>query len=210
MVSPAEIKDMSGWQIGKTQKGENDPVIKVFIGGSRKITTLPSSITARIDKIIEGHLTVLVGDAFGADRCVQQYLAEKKYENVLVFCTGEFCRNNVGNWRIRTVLPTADEKGFDFYAVKDLQMAREADYGFMIWDATSSGTLNNILNLLDERRSVLVFFSPDQSFHTIRNAEDLSALLAQCGTRTVTTFERKLRLSKRLSRSRGVAQTVVR
>ncbi len=183
-------------------------MIKVFIGGSRKTATLLSSIAARIDKIIEGHFTVLVGDASGADKCVQQYLAEKKYENVLVFCTGDVCRNNVSNWKTKTVSASPSEKGFDFYAVKDLQMAREADYGLMIWDATSRGTLNNILNLLDERRHVLVFFSPDQSFHTIRNAEDLSALLAKCGKQTIATLEKKLQLSKRLSRSRETTQTV--
>lgn len=175
-------------------------MIKVFIGGSRKVVILPSSITARIDKVIEGNLTILIGDAYGADKCVQQYLAEKKYEKVLVFCAGRVCRNNLGNWRTRAVSAVANEKGFDFYALKDLQMAREADYGFMIWDATSRGTLNNILNLMGEGRNVLVFFSPDRSFHTIRNTEDLSALLAKCGKQTIAILEAKLNLSKRLGR----------
>ena len=177
-------------------------MIKVFIGGSRKIAKLPLSVAARIDNIIEGNFSILIGDAYGVDKCVQQYLAEKQYDNVRVFCTGNVCRNNLGNWKRKAVSADADEKGFDFYALKDLQMAREADYGFMIWDAKSRGTLNNILNMLDESRNVLVFFSPDESFHTIRNADDLSTLLAKCGKPALAIFEEKLDLSKRLGRSR--------
>jgi len=181
---------------------------KVFIGGSRAITSLHPSIAARMDNVIDGNFTVLVGDANVVDRCIQKYLAERKYENVLVFCTGRVCRNNVGNWKTTSVSADANERGFDFYALKDLQMAREADYGFMIWDAKSRGTLNNILNLLGESRNVLVFFSPARSFHTIRNAEDLSALLAKCGKQALATFTAKLQLSKRLPRSSETAQPV--
>ncbi|MCI0390539.1 MAG: hypothetical protein MOB07_17480 [Acidobacteria bacterium] len=153
-------------------------MINVFIGGSRKITKLPLSVAARIDNIIERNFTVIVGDAYGVDRCVQQYLAEKQYQNVEVFHTGDVCRNNVGKWKTKAVSADAHEKGFDFYTLKDLQMAREADYGLMIWDAKSKGTLNNIVNLLARSKKVLVFFSPDKSFHTIRTDKDLSTLLA--------------------------------
>jgi len=149
-------------------------MIKVFIGGSRKITKLSSSIATRIDNIIACNFAILVGDANGVDQCVQKYLAEKQYENVLVFHSGNACRNNIGKWKTKAVSAGANKKGFEFYAVKDLQMAREADYGFMVWDGRSRGTLNNILNLLGRRKNVLVFFSPDQSFHTIRNVEDIT------------------------------------
>jgi SHS2 domain-containing protein len=96
------------------------------------------------------------------------------------------------------VSPNAGEKGFDFYTLKDREMAREADYGFMVWDGKSRGTLNNIVNLLSETKSTLLFFSPEESFHTLRNAEDLSALLTKCGKRTLAIFEKKLELSRRL------------
>jgi SHS2 domain-containing protein len=79
-------------------------------------------------------------------------------------------------------------------------MAREADYGIMVWDGKSKGTLNNVLNLLSENKGALVFFSPEESIHTIRNAEDLSALLSKCGERALMIFEEKLALSKRLGR----------
>jgi hypothetical protein len=175
-------------------------MIKVFIGGSQSITKLPTTVASRIDKIVEGDFTVLIGDASGVDACVHRYMAEKAYANALVFCTG-VCRNNAGGWHTIVVSANAGEKGFDFYALKDREMAREADYGFMVWDGKSKGTLNNVLNLLSENKSTLVFFSPEESFYTIRKAEDLSALLAKCGARDLAIFEEKLDLSKRLGRS---------
>jgi hypothetical protein len=151
-------------------------MIKVFMGGSIGITKLPLSVASRIDNMIENHFTVLIGDAYGIDRCVQQYLAERHHKNVLVFHAGDICRNNIGNWSTKAIWPIANERGFAFYALKDLQMAREADYGFMVWNGASKGTLNNIRNLLINGKKVLVFLSSDQSFHTVRNAEDLSAI----------------------------------
>src|SRR5262245_54848475 len=112
-------------------------MIRVFISGSRKITILPSLVAARIDRIIDGGLAVLIGDAPGADTCVQQYLADKRYKNVIVFHTGDRCRNNVSHWESRSVPASSCESGIDFYAVKDLAMTREADYGLMIWNANS-------------------------------------------------------------------------
>lgn len=174
---------------------------KVFIGGSRNIRKLSSSVTARIDNIIERKFIILVGDAYGADTCIQRYLAEKQYENVVVFHAGHVCRNNIGNWETRAVPANFNQKGFEFYAVKDFEMARASDYGLMIWDAISKGTLNNVLNLLNEGRTVLVFFAPDQSFHTIRNPKTLSSLLLKCSEQALTIFEEKLGLSKRLIQS---------
>jgi hypothetical protein len=176
-------------------------MVKVFIGGSQSIRKLPASVAARIDNIVGGGFTVLIGDARGADTCVQKYLAEKAYANALVFCTGA-CRNNAGGWKTIVISANAGERSFDFYALKDREMASEADYGLMVWDGKSKGTLNNVLNLLDENKSALVFFSPEESFHTIRNAEDISAILAKCNKRALAIFEEKLGLSKRLGCSR--------
>ncbi len=115
-------------------------MVKVFIGGSQSIRKLPTPVAARIDNIVERDFTVLIGDANGADTCVQKYLAEKGHAYALVFCTG-VCRNNVGGWKTVVVSANAGERGFDFYALKDREMAREVDYGFMVWDGRSKGTL---------------------------------------------------------------------
>lgn len=168
----------------------------VFIGGSRKITKLAPPVKERIDNIVNNGFTVLVGDADGADSCVQQYLADHHYGNVIVFCMEGACRNNIGNWNVRSIKSQTDKKGFDFYAVKDMQMAQEASYGFMIWDAKSNGTLNNMINLLKREKKVLVYFSPEDSFYTLINFRSLSDLLAKCDQKTLEKFDRKLAIKQ--------------
>lgn len=113
-----------------------------------------------------------------------------------MFCTGNRCRNNVGQWETRNVAVDKHRKGFSFYVVKDLQMAEEATYGFMIWDAKSKGTLNNVLNLLRLEKKILVYFAPTQSFQTVRTVDDLRALLAMCDQQDVAMFEKELSLQQ--------------
>ena len=165
---------------------------KVFIGGSRKLTRLPSQVKNRIENIIQNNFIILVGDANGTDKCVQNYLADNNYEFVIVFCMAGACRNNVGAWETRNVVADTNEKGFSFYTIKDLEMAKEASYGFMIWDGKSKGTLNNIVNLLKRDKKVLVYFSPDKAFYTLCSFHDLSSLLAKCDKKSLELFEKKL------------------
>ena len=68
----------------------------VFVAGSRALSKLNVPVKERLDNIIAKQLTVLVGDANGADKAVQRHLAERHYEHVFVYCT-EVCRNNLGN-----------------------------------------------------------------------------------------------------------------
>ena len=73
---------------------------------------------------------ILVGDANGADKAVQRYLAaDKAYTNVLVHCMENHCRNNVGNWPICEVAAPRGARGFDYYSLKDRAMAEAAEYG---------------------------------------------------------------------------------
>ena len=59
--------------------------IKVFIGGSRRVSRLDAPVRVRLDKIVEKGLPVIIGDANGADKAVQQYLFSKHYDKVEVF-----------------------------------------------------------------------------------------------------------------------------
>ena len=76
---------------------------KVFIGGSRRVTRLPSVVRQRIDRMITQKLPIVIGDANGADKAVQAYLASHGYGAVEVFCVRGSCRNNLGGWKIREV-----------------------------------------------------------------------------------------------------------
>jgi hypothetical protein len=73
------------------------------------------------------------------------YLADRPYPNVLVHCIEDPCRNNVGNWPTRQLVPPHGAKGFDYYSVKDRAMAQAASFGLMLWDGKSKGTVNNVV-----------------------------------------------------------------
>jgi len=173
-------------------------MIKVFFGGSRRIGRLNQALKERADSIISKGYLFLLGDANGADRAMQQYLAEKNYKNVVVFCMGDSCRNNVGSWTARNIRTERNNKDFNYYSIKDAIMSDEADYGFMIWDGKSKGTLNNILNLAERNKKVLVYFSPAKSFYTLTSPRDLPELLRQCGPVAAKEFDRSIKLSQRL------------
>lgn len=117
--------------------------MKVFVSGSISIKNLPQIAKIKLDKIMEQNLTVIVGDANGIDSLVQKYLADKTYSNVNVYHSGNYIRNNIGNWSTVTV-PSQNLTGRALYTLKDKQMARDADFGMMIWDGQSKGTKANI------------------------------------------------------------------
>ena len=170
---------------------------KVFYGGSRKVTRLNRAIKERADNIVAKGFEVLIGDANGADKAMQKYLADKGYQNVTVFCMSGTCRNNLGNWQTKIVVSTRNKKDFHYFATKDKEMSDKADYGFMVWDGKSKGTLNNIVNLLQDNKNVLVYFSPDKKFFTLKGPPALDNLLQKCDPVNVRRFNHALRISER-------------
>src|SRR5271157_1444162 len=105
---------------------------KVFVAGSRRLSRLNTDVKSRLDNIMEKGFTVVVGDANGADKAVQQYLAGRGYQQVVVFCMSGKCRNNVGHWPTREIGATPGARGFAYFSTKDRAMGEEADYGLML------------------------------------------------------------------------------
>jgi hypothetical protein len=171
--------------------------MNVFIGGSRAVSKLNVVIRARIDDLVKRGCTIFIGDANGADKAVQQYLAKCEYANVVVFCMEE-CRNNIGSWPARNIQPPNDRKDFSYYAAKDIVMAKEAHCGLMLWDAKSKGTLQNMLNLIGAGKRTLVYFAPTKDFHVLATEQDLQALLARCEKRYLDSAARGLGLKTSL------------
>ena len=170
--------------------------MKVFIGGSRHIKQLNRMIKERLNNIINNKYTILLGDANGADKAVQSFLHEMQYNNVLVYCSGNNCRNNLGKWKVINVPTPSNLRGNKFYMVKDATMAKSADYGFMLWDGKSPGTLNNIFNLVIDKKKTLIYYSPEKKFFTISKLSDIEKLLIKCDTLDLIRFEKKINLSK--------------
>lgn len=178
----------------------------VFVSGSRKISRLNEEIRHRLQNIVDKQFSVIIGDANGADKALQKYFSEIHYKNVVVFCSGNSCRNNLGNWNIKHVFVDLNLKGRDFYTQKDKEMAAEADYGFVLWDGKSPGSLNNILELLKKNKKALVYFSPDREFFLVSKLEDAQILLAKCDQASLTKISSKIKLSSTIQEIEGLAQ----
>ena len=71
-------------------------------------------------------------------------------------------------------------------------MVDDADYGLMLWDGESKGTLNSVINMIRQNKSVVVYLAPKKVFQNLRSPEDVAALLSQCDRANVQRFEREL------------------
>jgi len=152
----------------------------IFIGGSRHVWRLPAEIQHRLDNVINSGHRVIVGDANGADKAVQKYFHDASYDKVTVFCSGGSFRNNLGHWQTRKVDAPKNLKGFQFYAAKDREMAREADFGLMIWDGKSPGTVLNVLRLVRAGKIAVLFSVLEKRAFNIKTKTDLDSFLSGC------------------------------
>lgn len=178
----------------------------VFISGSRKISRLNKEIKDRLKNVITQQFEVVVGDANGADKAVQQFLLDENYLHVTVFCSGNACRNNVGNWKVSNIQVDPKLKGRDFYTKKDKEMADIADYGFVLWDGKSPGSYSNIMELLKRNKKALVYFSPEKSFLTVNKLDDANGLLRKCDTVSQDEIRKKIKLPSLVKEIEGMAQ----
>lgn len=148
----------------------------IFIAGPRAVKTLNKEVKERLNNIINNNFTIVVGDANGIDKQIQMYCHSMNYKNVQVFASNGKARNNIGQWEVKRVDVSPSVTGFDFYAAKDLEMAKKADYGFMIWNGKSKGTLNNIVNLIKMEKKVLVYLTTVKNFYTVNTFEEIEML----------------------------------
>lgn len=143
--------------------------MKVFIAGARKISRLDKNILRKLQNMLNSGIDILVGDANGVDKAIQQYFFDNSYNNVYIYATNGITRNNLGNWQVVNVETKQQRKDFSFYTVKDKKMANDCDYGFMIWNGESKGTLNNMVNLTKLDKKVVVYFAPENIFYMINS-----------------------------------------
>jgi probable addiction module antidote protein len=162
----------------------------VFVGGSRHISKLPPDAKKRLQTIVQNGIDVLVGDANGADKAVQKFMVDAAYDNVTVFCSGERPRNNLGNWKIQSVMP-AQSKGFQFYAAKDREMAINADYGFMIWDGKSPGTALNVLRLIRAGKKADLLNVPQKDTIKFRLLSDWEKFISAADWKFVSDLQER-------------------
>jgi hypothetical protein len=151
---------------------------KVFLSGSRAVSRLDAGVRERLQAIIAGGFQVLVGDAAGADKAFQRFFAQAAYPEVVVFCTGARCRNNLGDWKTFRVEPPAGMKGRAFYTLKDRRMAQDADFGFVLWDGESAGSINNLVMLARQGKKAHLYLAQEKRLRSIGDMAQVNALLA--------------------------------
>lgn len=151
--------------------------MKIFIAGTKSITTLDDYIQSKLISIHDKGYDVLVGDCNGVDSSVQRFFANLAYSNVTVYASNGRARNNLGHWQVKKVSTPSYLRGFDFYRQKDIAMADDAEYGFMIWDCKSKGTWQNITTLASQNKHVLVYVPSTRKSTVVKNMEDVAKLV---------------------------------
>jgi hypothetical protein len=78
-------------------------------------------------------------------------------------------------------------------------MAEVADFGLMIWDTKSTGTLSNVIELLARRKKSAVFINKAKLFKNISTVEQLEELLSYMSEHAKQKADDKIRLSDRIN-----------
>lgn len=143
---------------------------KVFVSGSSKTQdknsgyyrkNLPDNIRSAIDSKMKNGDTILVGDAPGIDRQVQDYLKKNKYKHVNVYATGDEPRYLANKkWETKLV----DGKGYEpgtpeFNRQKDIAMTNDADSGIAVVldKGGAKATRNNVDRLVEQNKDVSIY-----------------------------------------------------
>jgi hypothetical protein len=80
-------------------------------------------------------------------------------------------------------------------------MSKIADYGFVVWDGKSAGSVQNMLWLLQEGKPIVVYFGPERTFFNFRSEEELVELLTRCKDEVIDELARKISLPVGLKKS---------
>ncbi|MDX8355305.1 hypothetical protein [Cognatiyoonia sp. IB215182] len=172
----------------------------VFIAGSIKIKNIDPAFVDRIKNIVRKNMAVVVGDANGADTSIQRELVAQSADYVTVYCTGEKPRNNVGHWRVRQVSSSAEPGTRAYFTEKDLKMAEAADFGLMLWDGASTGTLSNVIELLQQGKKSVVFVNRDKRFIEVKAPTDIHELVSAMSVGAKRLAEQKIGLHGKISK----------
>jgi len=142
----------------------------VFISGSSKTQdktspyyrkSLSKGLKNDINKEIKKNSTIIVGDAPGIDRQVQDYLKKKNYKNVEVYSPGKKARYIADNkWKnVKVDAPEYEEMSPEWLRQKDIAMTKRATKGIAVIlpNGGAGATRNNIDRLIDSYKDVKIY-----------------------------------------------------
>lgn len=170
----------------------------IFISGSMRIKNINKLVIDRIENIIREKFTIIIGDADGVDSSIQQILSNKSYKNVIVYCTGNYPRNNIGKWELKTVHTDHAPNTRSYFTAKDIAMAEKCDYGLMVWDSKSTGTLSNVYELLLKKKTSVVFVNKTKQFITVSNPKGFEQLVSNMSDSDFEKANQKIKLKDKI------------
>ena len=139
---------------------------KVFISGSISTKELPSGILQSLEKIQKHNMTILVGDADGIDKAIQDYCEKSNYKNVCVYSIYSSPRYLSSNSFEKKFIYVDDKiiKERERQTYKDEAMTVDSDYSLIIWDGRSKGSYYNIIRALTHNKKIKVYLSTIKQF----------------------------------------------
>jgi hypothetical protein len=153
-----------------TDVGKRHRRATLFVSGSSKTQDrsslyyrekLPDSVAKQLDDAIKSNKRIIVGDAPGVDRQVQDYLNSKKYKKVEVYGPGKQIRYSANHeWKTRAIDDPDHEVGSkEWLAKKDEVMSKMATEGLAVVldEQGAKATRNNIDRLIKNNKDVSVY-----------------------------------------------------
>ena len=77
-------------------------------------------------------------------------------------------------------------------------MAADCDYGFMIWDASSTGTLSNAIELVERNKVAVVYVNKVKQFLNVKNSQDIERLIKFMSETSLKKADHKIGLFKKI------------
>ena len=142
---------------------------RVFVSGSSKTQfrdsgyyrrNLPKGVRKELKSEMKNNSTILVGDAPGIDRQVQNYLKGKRYAKVEIYGPEAQPRYKAGkNWVYNAVVnPNAERGSKEWLAEKDRAMTDRSTKGIaVILDEGANATRNNVKRMNSQNKPVSVY-----------------------------------------------------
>ena len=122
---------------------------KIFLGGSKIVNELGDKIKSDLFSFMNCGHDILIGDCMGADFQMQKLLAENGYQNVTVYYSGDRPRTNLGGWKAKHISSNKFMSDYERQKLKDDEMARECNIGYMVLRGMTKGTMANIVALVN-------------------------------------------------------------
>jgi len=147
-----------------TDEGKKRRNTRLFVSGSSKtqdpespyFRELPQTVKDFLRPYLNQRASILIGDAPGVDRQVQDWLKEQGYDKVVVYGPGKNVRYQADSkWKSKTYDSNYEPGSKEWLAKKDKAMSRSATEGLAITlDEGSKATKENIKRLEAKKKPV--------------------------------------------------------